>query len=122
MEKFNVYEFKGVLHQSWNGEHRVQKMTLEKCINEVFFLPGNGRWFSGQRNMKQFWDCNYSYDITELSLEDIRDLVEKGYVFIPFSSNVDKDDVINYIKAGLKPLFMRAKEYITMKKEYEKTA
>ena len=122
MEKFNVYEFKGVLHQSWNGEHRVQKMTLKKCINEVFYVPGNGSWFQGQRDMKQFWDCNYRYDITELSLDDIRDLVGKGYVFIPFSSNVDKDDVLAYINAGLKPLFMRAKEYITMKKAYEKIA
>jgi hypothetical protein len=122
MEKFSVYEFKGVPHQSWNGERRVEKMTLKKCINEVFYVPGNGRWFEGQRDMKQFWDCNYHYNIIKRSLEDIRDSVENGYLFIPFSKNVDKDDVLAYINAGLKPLFMRAKEYITMKKAYEKIA
>lgn len=122
MEKFTVYDFKGVPHQSWNGERRIEKMTLKKCIEKVFFLPGNDRWFSGRRDMKQFHDCRFYYDITNLSLEDIRDLVGKGYVFIPFSSNVDKDDVLAYINAGLKPLFMKAKEYITMKKEYEKIA
>lgn len=115
MEKFTVYDFKGVPHQSWNGERRIEKMTLKKCFEEVFSSVL-------QRNMKQFHDCRFYYDITNLSLEDIRDLVGKGYVFIPFSSNVDKDDVINYIKAGLKPLFMNVREYKTMKKEYEKIA
>ena len=93
-----------------------KKMTLKKCLDKVFLSPYS------QLNMKQFWSCNFCYDITKLSLEDIRDLVEKGYVFIPFSVNVDRDDVLAYINAGLKPLFMRAKEYITMKKEYEKIA
>ncbi len=116
MEKFNVYKFKGVPYQSWNGEHRVDKMTLEKCLDKVFSSPYL------QLNMRQFWECGYSYDITALSLEDIRDLVEKGYVFIPFSVNVDRYDVLCYINIGLKPLFMRAKEYITMKKAYEKIA
>lgn len=116
MEKFTVYDFKGIHYRSWNGECRVEKMTLKKCFDVVFSSPYS------QRNMKQFWDCNYCYDITELSVEDIRDLVEKGYVFIPFSVNVDKDDVFAYINAGLKPLFMKAKEYIAMKKEYEKIA
>lgn len=115
MEKFTVYDFKGVPHQSWNGERRVDKMTLKECFDKVFLTVF-------QRNMKEFHDCRFYYDITELSLEDIRDLVEKGYVFIPFSVNVDKDDVLAYINAGLKPLFMKAKEYITMKKEYEKIA
>lgn len=116
MEKFTVYDFKGIHYRSWNGECRVEKMTLKKCFNEVFSAPYS------QRNMKQFWECNYSYNVTELSILDIRDLVGKGYVFIPFSSNVDKGDVLAYINAGLKPLFMRVKEYITMKKEYEKIA
>ena len=116
MEKFSVYEFKGVPYQTLNEGRRFHKMTLKKCFNEVFSAPYS------QRNMKQFWECNYSYNVTELSVLDIRDLVGKGYVFIPFSSNVDKGDVLAYISAGLKPLFMRAKEYITMKKEYEKIA
>ena len=116
MEKFNVYKFKGVPYRSWNGEHRVQKMTLKECFVKVFSSPYS------QLNMKQFWECSYSYDITALSLEDIRDLVEKGYVFIPFSVNVDRYDVLNYISTGLKPLFMRTKEYITMKKAYAKIA
>lgn len=115
MEKFTVYDFKGVPYQSWNGERRIAKMTLKKCLDKVFST-------SFQRNMKQFGECRFYYEITLLSVEDIRDLVGKGYVFIPFSSNVDKADVLSYIRAGLKPLFMHAKEYITMKKEYEKIA
>ena len=116
MEKFNVYEFKGVFYRDRNGEYYTEKMTLKKCLDKVFSSPYS------QLNMKQFWEGGYSYDITALSLEDIRDLVEKGYVLIPFSVNVDRYDVLNYINTGLKPLFMRAKEYITMKKAYEKIA
>lgn len=115
MKKFTVYDFKGVPHQSWNGERRIEKMTLKKCIEKVFSTVF-------QRNMKQFCDCNFYYESTLLTVLDIRDLVGKGYVFIPFSSNVDKDDVINYIKAGLKPLFMNVREYKTMKKAYEEIA
>lgn len=116
MEKFSVYDFRGDIQRGWHGEHRIEKMSLKKCLDKVFSSPYS------QLNMKQFWECHFYYDITKLSLEDIRDLVGKGYVFIPFSSNVDRDDVLAYINAGLKPLFMRAKEYITMKKEYEKIA
>lgn len=115
MEKFSVYEFKGVPHQSMNGEHRVQKMTLKECFDKVFST-------SFQRNMKQFYDCHYVYESMRLSVLDIRDLVEKGYVFIPFSSKVDKDDVLNYIRSGLKPLFMNCKEYNSMKKAYKEIA
>lgn len=116
MEKFAVYDFKGVPYQTLNEGRRVHKMTLKECFNKVFSAPYS------QRNMKQFCDCHFYYERTLLSVEDIRDLVGKGYVFIPFSKNVDKDDVLAYINAGLKPLFMRAKEYITMKKAYEKIA
>lgn len=116
MEKFTVYDFKGVPHQSWNGEHRVQKMTLKECFDKVFSAPYS------QRNMKQLWECLYCYDITKLSVEDIRDLVGKGYVFIPFAANVDKNDVLRYIKIGLKPLFMKCKDYNSMKKAYKEIA
>lgn len=115
MEKFYAYEFKGVPHQSMNGEHRIQKMTLKECFDKVFST-------SFQRNMKQFCDCRFHYEATLLSVLDIRDLVEKGYVFIPFSSKVDKDDVLSYIKIGLKPLFMSAKDYNSMKKAYKECA
>ena len=118
MEKYRVYNFKGVPHQSWNGEHRFEKMSIEKCINKSFFIPGR----YGRRNMKEFWECNYEYDTTELSILDIRDLVEKGYVFIPFAAAVDKDDVLHLIKAGLTPLFMRCKDYNAMKKQYKEIA
>lgn len=109
---YNVYIFKGVMQVKTCGPV-LYKMSLLDCFKKVFTT-------SYLRDMQAFFKCNFSYDIKEKTINDIYNDVEAGIVYIPFSKEVDRDDVIKYLKAGLQVYFMRAREYSTMKSEYKK--
>ena len=107
---YKVYIFKGVPQLKCTG-WTVCTMSLIDCFKNVFTT----RY---ARNMKDFYNCNFRYDIVQKTIKDIYSDIGEGAIFIPFSTTIDRDDVIKYLKAGLTVYFMRAAEYNTMKKDY----
>lgn len=110
---YNTYTFSGVWQWKSKGQE-LKAMSLKECFQTVFST-------SYDNDMKQFFETrNFHFDMREMSLEDIRENVEKGFVFFPFSSTVRKNEVMQYMDAGFNVLFMRAKDFNAMKKEYIK--
>ena len=114
MTKYNVYIFTGIPDYGTSGSVEVKKMSLTECFNKVF-----NKYY--ERNMKDFFDKGFSYDIKEMTVKDIFDAVGNKTVFIPFSVSVDKKEVINYINAGFSVAFMKAREFKKMQKEYKES-
>lgn len=56
MTEYNVYIFNGIPDYGTSGSVEVQKMSLLKCFNKVF-----NKYY--ERNMKDFFDKGFSYDI-----------------------------------------------------------
>ena len=105
--KFNVYVFTGI-----PGSVEVQKMSLLECFENVF-----NTYY--ERNMRDFLDRSFSYDIKEMTVKDIFDAVRNKTVFIPFAVSVDKEEVIKYINAGFSVAFMKTTEFKQMQKAYK---
>ena len=110
--KYNVYIFTGIPDYRTSGSVEVQKMSLLECFNKVFT-----KYY--ERNMKDFFDKGFSYDIKEMTVKDIFDAVGNKTVFIPFSVSVVREDVIKYLNAGFSVAFMKAKEFKQMQKAYK---
>ena len=64
MTKYNVYIFTGIPDYGTSGSVEVQKMSLTECFNKVF-----NKYY--ERNMKDFFDKGFSYDIKEMTVKDI---------------------------------------------------
>lgn len=111
MTEYNVYIFTGIYIHRLSGAVEVQKMSLLKCFEDVFST-------SYDKNMKAFFDRNFSYDIKQMTVKDIINAVGNKTVFIPFSVSVDKEEVINYLNTGFSVAFMRAGEFKKMQKAY----
>lgn len=106
MNEYTLWEFKGYLR--WNKKSDV---TLEKALKDWCV-----RWTD--YNMKNFFDCcQFRFDCEVKTVPEIFKLYEKGYAIVTFSKNVHKSDVLNYLKGGLKVLFMRPSEFKKMQKE-----
>ena len=112
MTKYNVYIFTGIPDYGTSGSVEVQKMSLLECFENVFT-----KYY--ERNMKDFFDKGFSYDIKEMTVKDIFDAIGNKTVFIPFSVSVVREDVIKYLNAGLQVLFMKAGEFKKMQKAYK---
>ena len=112
MTKYNVYIFTGIPDYGTSGSVEVKKMSLLECFNKVFT-----KYY--ERNMKDFFDKGFSYDIKEMTVKDIFDAIGNKTVFIPFSVSVVREDVIKYLNAGLQVLFMKAGEFKQMQKAYK---
>ena len=110
--KYNVYIFTGISDYGTSGSVEVQKMSLLECFENVFT-----KYY--ERNMKDFFDKGFSYDIKQMTVKDIFDAIGNKTVFIPFSVSVYKQEVINYLKAGFSVAFMRAGEFKKMQKAYK---
>lgn len=105
--KYNVYIFTGIPIYRTSGAVEVKKMTLLECFN-----------YYG-RNMKDFLDRSFSYDIKEMTVKGIFDAVGNKTVFIPFSVSVSKEEAIKYINAGFSVAFMKTTEFRQMQKAYK---
>jgi hypothetical protein len=78
--KFNVWTFKGVIQYKCNGTE-LEKMSLEKCLKEVF----NTVW---DNTVKKFFDNrNMSFDCREYSAEELWKEVGKGLSIFSISEN-----------------------------------
>ena len=110
--KYNVYIFTGIPSYGTSRSVEVQKMSLTECFNKVFT-----KYY--ERNMKDFFDKGFSYDIKEMTVKDIFDAVENKTVFIPFSVSVVREDVIKYLNAGFSVAFMKRTQFKQMQKAYK---
>jgi len=110
--KYNVYIFTGIPDYRTSGSVEVKKMSLLECFNAEF-----SAYY--ERNMRDFLARSFSYDIKKMTVKDIFDAVGNKTVFIPFSVSVDKEEVINYIKAGFSVAFMKTTEFKQMQKAYK---
>ena len=110
--KYNVYIFTGISNYGTSGSVEVQKMSLMECFENVF----NAYY---ERNMRDFLDRSFSYDIKEMTVKDIFDAVGNKTVFIPFSVSVCREEVIKYLDAGFSVLFMKTTEFKQMQKAYK---
>jgi hypothetical protein len=107
MNNYYVWEFKGY----W-GDKRPD-VTLESALKDWCM-----KWTDC--NMKNFFDCRqFRFDSESKTVPEIFKLYEKGYAIVSFSKNIRKSDVLNYLKSGLKVLFMRPSEFKKMQKELE---
>ena len=112
MEKFTVYNFTGLWQWKSKGK-QLKKMSLKTCFEKVFNTVF-------QDNMKQFFETNdFNFETKNLTVQDIFKIVEAGYMIIPFSVSVTKEEVLRYINTGFQILFMRAGEFNKMKKAYK---
>lgn len=110
---YDVFIFIGIPEYNRTFEFvEVQKMSLLECFEDVF-----STYY--ERNMKDFFNKNFSYDIKTMTVKDIFNAVVNKTVFIPFSVSVDKEKVINYLNAGFSVAFMQAGEFKKMQKEYK---
>lgn len=110
--KYNVYIFVGIPKLGTSGSVKVKKMSLLECFKAEF-----SNYY--ESNMRDFLNRRFSYDIKKMTVKDIFDAVGNKTVFIPFSVSVDKEEVINYIKAGFSVAFMKATEFKQMQKAYK---
>ena len=108
--KYNVYIFADIPNYGTSGSVEVQKMSLLECFENVL-----SAYY--ERNMRDFLARSFSYDIKKMTVKDIFDAVGNKTVFIPFS--VDKEEVINYLKAGFSVVFMKTTEFKQMQKAYK---
>ena len=111
---YKTYTFSGIWQRKLTGIELLV-ISLQKCLEDCYNT-------SFQRTMKDFCSCGFHFDIREATAEDIRTWVEKGYIILPFDETVKRTDVLDYIKAGLKPVFMKSKDFKSLQKEYAVTA
>ena len=109
---WSVYIFTGIPSYGTSGSVEVQKMSLMECFENVF----NAYY---ERNMRDFLDRRFSYDIKKMTVKDIFDAVGNKTIFIPFSVSVDKKEVIKYLDAGFSVAFIKATEFKQMQKAYK---
>ena len=110
--EYNVYIFAGIPIYRTSGTIEVKKITLLECFNAEF-----SNYY--EKNMKDFFDRSFSYDIKKMTVKDIFNADGNKTVFIPFSVSVNKEEVINYINAGFSVAFMKAGEFKKMQKAYK---
>lgn len=109
---YNILNFVGFTG-TLNKDGHVKTCSLKKYLETYF----NNYY---QITMKDFFECkNHYFDCRQADIEDIFNWIEKGYMIIPFSSNIKKKEVLQYINAGFNVLFMRPAEYKAMKKAYK---
>lgn len=108
-DKFNVYSFKGIMLNKYNGKE-LRTMNLEQCFKDVF-----NTWYDS--NTKRFVDnVSFSFDCREYSAEELWNKVADGMAIFPISEKTSIEEVKNYMKMGLSPVFMRAMELKKLKK------
>ena len=105
---YTVFSFVGRIHEYCD------KTTLEYIpLKEYLTNKGCGD------TVKDFFSYRGLYfESREMSIPDIRDNVSRGFVVFAISSTVKLKEVKDYIEAGFNVLFMRAKDYNAMRKEY----
>lgn len=110
-KNYTVFIFKGRYKEGhFSGSDYIIKSPLKTTLENLGYY---------NRNMKAFFEnSKMVFEGKEVTLEDIRKEVEDGKVIIPLSSEIDKDQVLNYLNIGLYPLFMKAREYSRFKKDY----
>lgn len=103
---YTVFSFVGRIHC---GKDTLEYIPLEKYLS----TEGYGD------TVKDFFQYRGVYfESREMSISDIRDNISRGFVVFAISSTVKLKEVEDYVKAGFNVLFMRAKEYNAMRKEY----
>lgn len=111
MTEYNIYYFTGI-YQNKFSSYELKKMSLKTCFEKVFNT-------SYDDNMKTFFERHYSFGIKQKTVEDIFKMVSNKTVIIPFSVEVKRKEVSNYLDMGFNVVFMRANEYRKMMKEYK---
>ena len=54
-----------------------------------------------------------------LTMEQIKERIEEGYVIVPFSKKIYLIDLLKYYNLGLKPCFMSSKGFRIFRKVYK---
>jgi hypothetical protein len=108
---YTVFTFKSYEgREGWVCRH-VRYDTLAE-----FLKNADGYW---QQCGKNLLEAGCSWDIEERTMEDIaRDISTGKFMFMPFSKNVRRMDMMLYLKAGFELRFMKAKQFTEWKKDY----
>lgn len=108
-DNFHIYVFKGLILHKCKG-NELMEMSLEKCFKDVF-----NTWYDS--DTKRFFENrNFSFACVEFSAEELWKEVENGMAIFSISENTSIEEVKNYMKMGLSPVFMRAMELKKLKK------
>ena len=108
-DKFTVWIFKGVILHKCRGTE-LMEMNLEQCFKNVF-----NTWYDS--DTKRFFENrNMSFECKEYSAEELWKEVENGMAIFSISENTSIEEVKNYMKMGMSPVFMRATELKKLKK------
>lgn len=111
---YDTFTFSGIWQQKLTGRELLT-MSLRECLEDVYNT-------SFQKTMKGFFISSFHFDIREATAEDIRTWIEKGYIILPFSESVKRTDVLDFIKAGFKPVFMKYRDFKSLQKEFAEKA
>ena len=108
---FNVYEFNGVILHLCTCD-KVRKMSLKDCLDQVY-----NTYYD--RDTKRFFN-SYNLDFIrhELTVNEINNRVAHGWALFAISEKTDINEVRNYIKLGLKPVFMKYSDLRALRKVY----
>lgn len=111
-ENYYVYNFSG-LGGYVNGK------WCEKKIRSLLTLLTDTKHFRIPENTKEmFNDRRLAFSCKEESLKTIFKDIAEGVAIFPINSTTDTEEVINYMKLGLRVKFMRDREFKKFKKDY----
>ena len=109
---FLIFRFQGIIQHGWNGDSRLNKMSLKDCLDKVYNT-------SCDRDTERlFNNSGFSFEREELTLSELTDRIGKGLAVFPVSKLQKIEEVKSYIEIGLDPVFMRARDFQTFKKCY----
>ena len=118
MTEYKVYTFEGYKIYSKDSKNKIlHKMTLKQYFEKYFksafdsfgYVLGMDRLYANS-------DCVFTEN--KMTVQEIFNRVNSGAVIFPFSEKCKKYDVEQYLNYDFEPLFMKAREFKRMLKEY----
>lgn len=72
--------------------------------------------YSFETTMEMYQSARVTFKTKDVTLDDIKKMVQDGYSVFPFSSNITLGLFKRHLELGLKVVFMRMKDFRELKK------
>ena len=84
----------------------------DKITSKEFFKTH----YSFETTMEMYQSARVTFKTKDVTLDDIGDMLQDGYSFFPFSSNITLGLFKRHLELGLKVVFMRMTDFRELKK------